>query len=65
QFGGSERRVEAYVIGRTDLDLYGREAAIEFVERIRGQLTFPGVDALIEQMTSDAAAASTLLGRHA
>ncbi|MDO8307298.1 MAG: bifunctional riboflavin kinase/FAD synthetase [Actinomycetota bacterium] len=64
QFGGSERRVEAYAIGRGDLDLYGHEASIEFVERIRGQLTFPGVDALIEQMSSDVSAASTILRDH-
>jgi riboflavin kinase/FMN adenylyltransferase len=64
QFGGSQRRVEAYAIGRTGLDLYGRDASIEFVERIRGQSTFPGIDDLVEQMTNDVSLASSILGGH-
>lgn len=61
QFGGHEMRVEAYVIGRDDLDLYGTHVGLEFVERLRGQQVFPTVDALGEQMSRDVAAASALL----
>ena len=34
-FDGTQRRVEAYVLDRTDLDLYGEDVALEFVERLR------------------------------
>lgn len=64
QFGGKERRVEAHAIGRSDLDLYGHHASIEFVERIRGQLTFSGVEALVTQVAADVSTASTILGDH-
>jgi riboflavin kinase/FMN adenylyltransferase len=53
QFGGQERRVEAYVLDRDDLDLYGAEVGVDFVQRIRGQATFDSVDALVERMAVD------------
>jgi riboflavin kinase/FMN adenylyltransferase len=56
-FGGRERRVEAYVPGRVDLDLYGEEVAVEFVGRLRHTLTFSSTAALITQMHDDAQAA--------
>ncbi len=52
-FDGADRRVEAYVLDRTDLDLYGVEIAVDFVARIRGQVRFDGIEALIVQMTDD------------
>ncbi|WP_345802062.1 bifunctional riboflavin kinase/FAD synthetase [Microbacterium sp. AZCO] len=48
-----ERQVEAYVLGETDLDLYGRVVEVQFTSRVRGMVAFEGVDALIEQMTDD------------
>lgn len=54
-FDGLERRVESYVLDRTDLELYGAPIAVDFVARIRGQVRFTGVDALIEQMHDDVA----------
>ena len=47
------RMVEAYVHGRTDLDLYGDTVLLEFVDRQRPTLRFDGVDALVEQMNED------------
>lgn len=61
QFEGRERRVEAYAIGRDDLDLYGAPVALEFIERLRGQEVFPSTAALVEQMARDVAAAEALL----
>lgn len=61
-FDGHERRVEAHVIGRADLDLYGQVIGVEFVDRLRGQLRFEGVQALIDQMTVDVANARVILG---
>jgi riboflavin kinase/FMN adenylyltransferase len=52
-FGEGARTVEAYAIDRTDLDLYGLHAAIDFTRRLRGMLNFDSVDALIEQMRRD------------
>ncbi|MFM8531130.1 MAG: bifunctional riboflavin kinase/FAD synthetase [Ilumatobacteraceae bacterium] len=61
QFGGHEMRVEAYAIGRDDLDLYGTVVGLDFVERLRGQEVFPTVDDLVAQMARDVAAAWALL----
>ena len=52
-FDGVERRVEAYVLDRDDLELYGVEIAIEFYARLRGQVKYRGMEALIEQMHAD------------
>ena len=61
QFDGRDRRVEAYVLDRTDLDLYGRRARILFVDRLRGQQRFATVADLVRQMGDDVAAARDLL----
>jgi riboflavin kinase / FMN adenylyltransferase len=47
------RRVESYVLDRTDLELYGVEVEVGFVDRLRGMVAFSGIDALIEQMGVD------------
>ena len=41
-FDGVERRVEAYVLDRDDLELYGVEIAIDFYARPRGQVKYRG-----------------------
>lgn len=56
------RRVESYVLDRTDLDLYGVEVEVAFVERLRGMVAFTSVDALIEQMHGDVDRTRALLG---
>jgi riboflavin kinase / FMN adenylyltransferase len=52
-FEGADRSVEAYALDRDDLDLYGMHVAIEFADRIRGQVKFGSVDELVEQMHRD------------
>jgi riboflavin kinase/FMN adenylyltransferase len=52
-FDGTQRRVEAYVLDRDDLDLYGERVAVEFVRRLRPTVRFDGVDALLTQMAAD------------
>ncbi|WP_298459625.1 bifunctional riboflavin kinase/FAD synthetase [uncultured Cellulomonas sp.] len=52
-FDGVARRVEAYVLDRTDLDLYDREVVVEFVARIRPTLRFESVDELVATMDGD------------
>lgn len=51
--GRRARRVESYVLDRTDLDLYGETVMVEFVEHIRPTLKFGSVDELLEAMSSD------------
>lgn len=60
--GERERRVESYVLDRTDLELYGVEVEVAFVERIRGMVAFEGMEALIETMHGDVREARTILG---
>ena len=60
--GERERRVEAYVLDRTDLELYGEPVEISFVSRIRGMVKFEGVEALIETMADDVVRTRELLG---
>lgn len=47
------RQVEVYVLDETDLDLYGHDVEVRFVERVRGMTAFDGVDALLVQMADD------------
>ena len=60
-FEGTQRRVEAYVLDRTDLDLYGENVVLEFVERLRPTEKFDSIDALIRQMADDVERARTVL----
>lgn len=60
--GVRDRRVEAYVLDRTDLDLYGRRVEVAFVGRIRGMVTFDGVDALVATIRDDVDRTRSLLG---
>lgn len=59
--GVRERRVESYVLDRTDLELYGVEVEVSFVDRLRGMVAFTSVEALIEQMDDDVRRARVLL----
>jgi riboflavin kinase / FMN adenylyltransferase len=60
-FDGVERRVEAYVLDRDDLELYDVEIAIDFYARLRGQVKYAGREALIRQMHADVEQARHLL----
>jgi len=60
--GERERRVEAYVLGRDDLELYDREVEVVFVRRLRGMVRFDGVDALLEAMDDDVRRTREALG---
>ena len=60
-FAGTHRRVEAYVLDRTDLDLYGEVVIVEFIERLRSTEKFDSVDALLVQMADDVKRCRALL----
>ncbi len=59
--GVRERRVESYVLDRTDLDLYGVEVEVSFVDRLRPMTAFDSVEALVAQMDDDVSRARAIL----
>jgi riboflavin kinase/FMN adenylyltransferase len=61
-FDGHQRRVEAYVLDRDDLDLYGQAVAVEFVRLLRPTLRFDSVAALVVQMGADVEECRVALG---
>ena len=63
-FDGTLRTVEAYVLDRTDLELYGELVEISFVARIRGMVAFEGVDALVETKPAAGVIATTTGGKY-
>jgi riboflavin kinase/FMN adenylyltransferase len=58
--GGKVPLLEAHVFD-FDGDLYGREIGVEFVSKLREEERFASLDAMVEQMHRDAAAAREIL----
>ncbi len=56
--------VEAHLLDYSG-DLYGRELTLDFVARLRPEMKFPGVDALVAQIRADIATARRLLDTEA
>jgi riboflavin kinase/FMN adenylyltransferase len=59
-FGGREIVVEAHVLD-FDEDLYDKVVGLEFVDRVREERNFDGVDALIQEMHHDVATVRHIL----
>ena len=59
-FDGKGRTIEAFLLG-FDSNLYNKELRLEFVHRLRDELKFDSVDALLEQMELDVEQTRTLL----
>lgn len=53
--GGTDLRIEAYVIDRTGIDLYDAEVALDLVEWRRPMLDFGSVEALVAALREDVA----------
>lgn len=60
-FQGTTQVLETYLFD-FEGDLYGRHLRVAFVERVRKDMTFHGMAALMEQMTADCARARVVLG---
>ena len=60
-FDGQERRVEGYVLDRTDLDLYGERICFELVRRLRPTVKYEGIEPLVRQMNEDVAQCREIL----
>ncbi|RKR76478.1 riboflavin kinase [Frondihabitans australicus] len=50
--GVPARQIEAYLLD-VSLDLYGKQMAVYFVERIRGNVRFEGLESLVAQIAAD------------
>ncbi len=61
QFAGNTQRVEAYVLNRDDLELYGVRIGVEFVDLIRPQEVFDSLDDYLTQIAIDVAHVARLL----
>ncbi|MEX1006139.1 MAG: bifunctional riboflavin kinase/FAD synthetase [Acidimicrobiia bacterium] len=59
-FGVSARTIEAHLLN-FDGNLYGESIALHFVDRIREERRFDGVDALVAQIAADRDRAATIL----
>jgi riboflavin kinase/FMN adenylyltransferase len=55
------RLLESHVIGRDDLDLYGKTVICEYVAQVRGWAKFDSVEALTDQIALDVKRAAELL----
>jgi riboflavin kinase/FMN adenylyltransferase len=60
-FDGAERKVESYVLDRTDLELYGVHVEVVFERRLREMVRFDAIDDLVDQMKRDVDQARDLL----
>lgn len=58
--GGTRPLLEAHVFDFAG-DLYGREIEVEFISRLREEIRFDSLDAMVEQMHQDAADARSAL----
>jgi riboflavin kinase/FMN adenylyltransferase len=59
--GGREMLLEAHLFD-VAADLYGRELEVQFVARLRDELKFGSMQAMVQQMHRDAAQARAMLG---
>jgi riboflavin kinase/FMN adenylyltransferase len=59
---GSEPLLEVYVFDFAG-DLYGRAIEVEFIAKLRDEVKFGAIDAMVEQMKIDAAQARDLLSK--
>ncbi len=59
---GGGLSIECHIMDFDD-DIYGSDLRVEFVERLRGERKFAGIDALVEQIGKDRDAAQELLAR--
>ena len=59
-FAGAVRRIEVHLLDGAG-DLYGHELAVDLVARLRGEVRFDGVEALVDQIRRDITAARAVL----
>ena len=60
-FDNAHRSIEAFLLDFSG-DLYGETLGLSFVQRLRGEQRFSGVDVLVQQIEADVVAARLVLG---
>ncbi|WP_129126172.1 bifunctional riboflavin kinase/FAD synthetase [Geomonas oryzae] len=60
-FGNQQLSIEVFLLDFED-DLYGRELTLFFIERLRGEKRFSGIDELKEAIAADVARCREILG---
>lgn len=60
-FHETDRRVESYVLDRTDLELYDDLVEVTFVAHLREMVAFDSIAALVDQMKADVEQARQIL----
>jgi len=58
---GTHRTIEVHIFN-FDADIYGQEITVYFIEKIRNEQRFNGLDALKAQLAQDKQTALSLLG---
>lgn len=56
------RKIEAFLLGGFNEDLYGQSLTLRFVRRLREERKFDSLDSLVAQMNKDVAEAAAILG---
>ena len=59
-FDGKGFLIEVHLLGYSD-DLYGKTLEVDFIKRLRGELSFEDADQLVAQIQSDIAVAEQVL----
>jgi riboflavin kinase/FMN adenylyltransferase len=62
--GGTDLRVEAHLIDRVGMDLYGARGALDLVDRRRDMMTFDSVEALTVALAEDVEWCREVLSAH-
>ena len=62
-FKGDDRTLEVHIFSFDD-DIYGKKVQVQFVDRIRDEQSFEGVEQLKEQLSNDESSARTILNNH-
>ncbi len=60
-FNGEGVRLEVHLLREPPTSLYGKRLTVSFVERLRGEIRFPDVEALRRQISSDVQTANQIL----
>ncbi|HUH05829.1 MAG TPA: bifunctional riboflavin kinase/FAD synthetase [Kofleriaceae bacterium] len=60
---GGARTLEVYLLD-FDGDLYGKRLRVGFIERLRGEVAFEGVDALLAEIRDDVRRTRTIFAKH-
>lgn len=63
-FDNGERLIEVHILDYADVDLYGHELQVEFLARLRPEVRYESVEALVGQMHQDAAWARQVLSAY-